>query len=116
MRVRPYETPEIQDELNIIKESVLQVVPDTEAIYIFGSYVYGEPHKDSDLDICVIVPDSAVECERPLEIGFHIRRNYSGKLHFPTDLLVKGSSVFENRKHRQTLDKVIANRGVRFYG
>ncbi|MDR1329055.1 MAG: nucleotidyltransferase domain-containing protein, partial [Oscillospiraceae bacterium] len=51
MRVRPYETPEIQDELNIIKESVLQVVPDTEAIYIFGSYVYGEPHKDSDLDI-----------------------------------------------------------------
>jgi predicted nucleotidyltransferase len=112
--MRPYETPEIQEKLNIIKESVLQTVPDTEAIYLFGSYAYGEPHKDSDLDICVVVPDSVKK--RELDLMVEIGMAYSGKLHFPTDLLVKKSSSFTKRKTGPTLDKVIANRGVRFYG
>ena len=46
----------IQQELDIIKENVLKTVP-AEAIYLFGSYAYGTPEKDSDLDIYVVVPD-----------------------------------------------------------
>jgi predicted nucleotidyltransferase len=112
--MKPYETPEIQEKLNIIKESVLSVVPDTEAIYLFGSYAYGTPHKDSDLDICVIVPDSVEARELDLEVN--IGTTFWNKLHFPTDLLVKKSSVFSHRILGPTLDKVISNRGVQFYG
>ncbi|MDR0935824.1 MAG: nucleotidyltransferase domain-containing protein [Oscillospiraceae bacterium] len=112
--MKPYETPEIQEKLNIIKESVLSVVPDTEAIYLFGSYAYGTPHKDSDLDICVIVPDSVEARELDLEVD--IGSAFWNKLHFPTDLLVKKSSVFAHRILGPTLDKVISNRGVQFYG
>jgi predicted nucleotidyltransferase len=112
--MKPYETPEIQEKLNIIKESVLSVVPDTEAIYLFGSYAYGTPHKDSDLDICVIVPDNTQALELDLMVDMSMA--YSGKLHLPTDILVKKSANFANRQQRQTMDKTIANRGVRFYG
>ncbi|MDR0858963.1 MAG: nucleotidyltransferase domain-containing protein [Oscillospiraceae bacterium] len=111
--MKPYETPEIQEKLRIIKEGVLSVVPDTEAIYLFGSYAYGVPHKDSDLDICVIVPDSVEARELDLEV--EIGGSYSRKLHFPTDLLVKKASVFDYRRQATTLDKTIANKGVRFY-
>ena len=45
-----------QHDLVLIKESVLQAVP-AEAIYLFGSYAYGTPTKDSDIDIYVVVPD-----------------------------------------------------------
>ena len=27
-------------------------------IYLFGSYAWGQPNEDSDVDLCVIVPDS----------------------------------------------------------
>ncbi|MDR2606693.1 MAG: nucleotidyltransferase domain-containing protein [Oscillospiraceae bacterium] len=114
--MRPYETPEIQEKLKIITESVLRAVPDTEAIYLFGSYAYGEPHKDSDLDICVIVPDSATEHKRPIEIAIDVDRFMPSRFGFPTDLIVKRASVFENRRTRQTLDKVIATKGVKIYG
>jgi len=35
----------IQAITDVIKETV-----DCEKIYLFGSYAYGEPHEDSDLD------------------------------------------------------------------
>ena len=47
---------QIQDELGLIKEAILQAVQ-AEAIYLFGSYVYGTPNGSSDIDIYVIVPD-----------------------------------------------------------
>ena len=40
----------VQDELNTLKDIILNTVP-VEQIYLFGSYAYGNPHRDSDLDI-----------------------------------------------------------------
>jgi len=50
----------IQEELDIIKESVLKTVP-AEAIYLFGSHAYGVPNDTSDFDIYVVVPDNATD-------------------------------------------------------
>lgn len=33
---------------------------DPEAVYLFGSYVWGEPNEDSDLDILVILENSLI--------------------------------------------------------
>jgi len=44
----------------LIKESVLQAIP-AEAIYLFGSYAYGTPNEDSDIDIYVVLPDGTTE-------------------------------------------------------
>ena len=40
---------EIKDDLETLKEIILEKVP-TDQIWLFGSYAYGTPHKDSDID------------------------------------------------------------------
>lgn len=103
----------VQRELEIIKEGVLNTV-DAEAIYLFGSYAYGTPDKDSDLDIYVVVPDSVTE--NPLDISADIMTGLYKKIRLPLDLLVGKSSVFNSRKEAPTLQKTIARQGVLLYG
>ena len=42
--------------LNEVAESIKQVHPECTVI-LFGSYARGDVHDDSDLDICVLVPE-----------------------------------------------------------
>ena len=97
----------------MIKENVLKTVP-AEAIYLFGSYAYGSPNENSDLDIYVVIPD-AVQTH-PLDVGVAIRRSLRKKKTFPLDLLVGKSSVFNRRKQSLTLENTIAQNGVLLYG
>ena len=103
----------IKNDLNIIKESVLQAVP-AEAIYLFGSYAYGNPREDSDIDIYVVVPDGTTELgELYADIIGFIRKN-KGRLDL--DLLMGCSSVFNRRKDGPTLERMIAQKGAVLYG
>ena len=102
----------IQNELEIIKDSVLTAVP-AETIYLFGSHAYGTPHNNSDLDIYVVVPDSVSELS---EVRAKIRRNSRHRQNIPMDLLVGRASVFNRRKNGPTLERVIAQKGVAIYG
>ena len=105
----------IQKEIEMIKESVLQTVPDTEAIYLFGSYAYGAPSKDSDLDVYVVIPDTVQK--HPLNVGVEIREKFGDKQRIPLDLIVGKSSVFKRRKAcGGTIQKTIASKGVLLYG
>ena len=113
MAEAPYMDAIIQEKLNLIKDSVLKTVPDTETIYLFGSYVDGAPHKDSDLDICVVIPDSIPN--NPVEVSMAIRKSLYKTLRMPMDLFVKKSVVFNRRKQAATLEKVIAQDGVMIY-
>jgi predicted nucleotidyltransferase len=108
--MRPYETPDIQAKLNVIKDTVLRVVPDTEKIYLFGSYANGTPHKDSDLDVCVIVPDSDVN---PIDTEVSIWNALDLSFRMPMDLIVKHSGKFHRNKAYATFEKEIAETGVR---
>ncbi|GHU73537.1 hypothetical protein AGMMS49992_12440 [Clostridia bacterium] len=103
-------TTPIDTELGIIKDSVLSVVPNAEAIYLFGSYAYGVPHKDSDIDIYVVIPDSIIK--NPIYVGVDIRRAIPDSVQYPLDILVGRSSVFERRRHSCTLQREIAEKGI----
>jgi predicted nucleotidyltransferase len=111
--MRPYETPDIQTKLNAIKDTVLRVVPNTEAIYLFGSYANGTPREDSDLDIYIIVPDSD---ENPLKTEVSIWNALDLSFRMPMDLIVKHSGKFHRNKRYATFEKEIADTGVRIYG
>jgi predicted nucleotidyltransferase len=108
-----YQTSDVRRKLDIIKEAVLQVVPNTEAIYLFGSYAYGNPNQDSDLDICVIVPDSVKE--HPLDIAVDMRMKIPKNFDSSLDILVKLSSKYNERTKLPTLDRTIHQRGIKFY-
>jgi len=103
---------QIQNEINVIKESILQTVS-AEAIYLFGSYAYGTPGEESDLDIYVVVPDDTTGL---IKLQADIRGLLWKKRSVPLDLLIGRSSVFNRRKNGPTLEKIIAQRGIMLYG
>jgi predicted nucleotidyltransferase len=53
-----------------------------EKIVLFGSYAYGRPHADSDVDILVIMP-AQNELDQAVKICLAVEYN------FPLDLLVR---------------------------
>jgi len=103
---------QIQKELDLIKESVLQIVP-AEAIYLFGSHAYGTPCEESDLDIYVVVPDGITGL---IELQAEVRELLWKKRSLSLDLLMGHSSVFNRRKSGPTLERVIARKGKILHG
>lgn len=57
-------TVKVKEELSHICQIIAETV-DAEKIYLFGSYAYGTPSRDSDYDLCVLVSDMALaSCRR----------------------------------------------------
>jgi predicted nucleotidyltransferase len=55
-------TDTIKRELKTITNAITDNT-EAVAIYLFGSYAYGEPHGDSDLDIYAVFPDTDVDTQ-----------------------------------------------------
>src|SRR5438132_11708606 len=79
---RWYRGPDIP--MRVIRRFARQVAErfEPEKIILFGSYAYGKPHADSDVDILVIMP-ARNELDQALRIRLTIDYN------FPMDLLVR---------------------------
>lgn len=58
---------------NIIKE--INKTSKITAAYLFGSYAYGNPNENSDLDICIVTDDRA---KRKIEIMKTLRKTIAG--------------------------------------
>lgn len=103
----------IKRELNsLIKE--INSVSDITSIYLFGSYAYGNPNEESDLDICIITDDRS---KRKVEIMKLVRKAISKVQSMPVDLLVYYSDEFNERaKSDFTLESQIFHDGVKLYG
>jgi predicted nucleotidyltransferase len=100
-------------EIMAIAETIKNTV-DCEKIYLFGSFAYGEPHKDSDLDFYVVLPDDSNM--RPIEAMREIHRNLSSvKRTMPVDVLAARSSRFAEMSALPTMERQIAREGVMLY-
>ena len=62
-----------------------------ERVILFGSYAYGEPTPDSDVDLMVIMDHSVRNVEKSIEICTSIRRT------FPLDLFVRRPADIAHR-------------------
>jgi predicted nucleotidyltransferase len=47
----------VQAELTLLRDIIVNTLP-VDQIFLFGSYTYGVPHKDSDLDLYVVLKGS----------------------------------------------------------
>ena len=80
----------------------------------FGSYADGTQRVDSDIDICVVVPEFRV---RQMETIYEIRDAISSLTTLPIDILAFRNDDFENRaKLRSTIQYTIMNNGVLLNG
>ena len=103
----------IQAELDKLKELIINAMP-VEQIYLFGSYAYGTPHKDSDLDLYVVLKDDIPL--RDLDAGLQIRLAIDRKKSMPVDIIARKKSYFVNRLDDITLERIVNRDGIRIYG
>jgi predicted nucleotidyltransferase len=105
-------TTEVRIELDKIKEIIINTLP-IEQIYLFGSYAYGTPEKDSDLDLFVILKDEVQL--RDIDAAITLRQAISRHQSMALDLIVIKNSKYIERKTAPTLERKIAREGLLLY-
>jgi len=104
---------DIKRELDEIARIIADTVP-VEAIYLFGSYAYGTPHKDSDFDLYVVFSDDMPI--RELDAIFEINKAIAPVRKKPLDIIGLKRDRFYYRKIYATLERKIDREGIKLYG
>lgn len=81
-----------------------------EKIILFGSYAYGKPNRDSDVDIAIIKSTSDSFHERQKKVRLLMRTTT------PVDVFVFTPEEFEKAAKNNLLVKEIATMGKVIYG
>ena len=82
------------------------------AIYLFGSYAWGVPNEDSDLDLMVILSNEDKVVFSTYKIGNRALWNIG----FSKDILVNNESDFQIwANHPSTLQHKIQKEGIKLY-
>jgi len=102
---------QLPQEIYDIAEHIKNAVP-VEKIYLFGSYAYGAPTKDSDYDFYLVFPDSKT---LPMDSLISARLALPDDYKKPIDVIGNYSSDFYRRKNNFRLEKKIYNEGVVVY-
>ena len=103
----------MNQEISNITEAIRKVVP-AERIYLFGSHAYGTPHKNSDYDFFLVIPDGGM---RPIKAVQEARRAISPlRINRPIDVLASTRSNFEDMRNTiNCVEKEVAQKGVLLY-
>jgi predicted nucleotidyltransferase len=103
----------IKPELDMLTKIIIDTAP-VEQIYLFGSYAYGTPHKDSDLDLYVVLKDDAqmrdIDAMAAMDMAIGFKRTK------PLDLVAIKLNRFLDRKTGPTMERTIAREGIKIYG
>jgi predicted nucleotidyltransferase len=100
-------------KLDVIKKAILDTV-EAKYIYLFGSYVYGEPNSNSDIDIYVVIPDSFND-RITFTMGKIANYLYDYKI-FTADLFLVKESKFLEYKEYHSFEQTVYEKGVLIYG
>jgi predicted nucleotidyltransferase len=99
-----------------ISEIVKRLVPvyDPISIYLFGSYAWGTPDKDSDYDLCVVI-DNCEKSRKPRSLeGYKALKDM--KKRNAVDIVVYTAKNFEHAiTHPSTMASIINKKGVLLY-
>lgn len=98
---------EIAKAVKLLAEAYMPIY-----IFIFGSYAWGTPHKDSDVDFLIVVKDS----EEPFHKRPRIGHKVLSEIGFPKDILVLTENEFNQKvKETHSFYAEIAEKGVKSY-
>jgi len=109
---RPILKPEVQATIDTAVERLVSEFK-PEQIWLFGSYAWGEPRTESDLDFVVVVPESD---DRPLK---RMQRAHACLFDIATamDIMVPTKKEFARFRHvKSSLTHKIVNQGKLLYG
>jgi predicted nucleotidyltransferase len=103
-----------EERLQIIMDTIFENLDKKclRNIYLFGSYAYGKPNKDSDIDICIVFTDDTDDNEAYMKIAKPL---YHKKI-IPLDILVYHEYEFNLKKMRNGIVNTIITKGRLLYG
>lgn len=78
------------EEIQAASDRIVQAFRPRQII-LFGSYAYGSPSSDSDVDLLVVMPFEGHEADQALAIRRQVR------LPFPADLIVRSPQQLDER-------------------
>ena len=103
----------IQDELQMLIDIITGIIP-VDQIILFGSYVNGILHADSDLDIFVVIKEDADI--REIDAMKLINKAIRDKKTMPVDVIVSKKNKFNQRKYVPSIERQIAQESMVLYG
>ena len=88
-------------------------------VLLFGSYAYGSPHTDSDLDILVVLNDYTIPSTFKEKQALYLKvssytRNIARQI--PVDMIVCTIPMYEHlQKAKNSFTEEILNKGIILY-
>jgi predicted nucleotidyltransferase len=103
-----------EERVQIIVDTILENVDNKciKKVYLFGSYAYGRPNKDSDIDICIVFTDDTDITETYMRFAVPL----FDKGIMPVDKLVYHESEFNAKKEKRGIVNTIVTKGRLLYG
>jgi predicted nucleotidyltransferase len=103
-----------EERLKIIMDTIFENLDKKclRKIYLFGSYAYGKPDSDSDIDICIVFTDDTDDNEAYMKIAKPL---YHKKI-MPLDILVYHEYEFNLKKMKNGIVDTIITKGRLLYG
>ena len=101
------------DKISFIRSLILDSVKPgvIKKIYLFGSYAYGKPKKNSDIDLCVVINNRFDDHRQYMNIALTLSRNAIR----PVDLLVYKEKQFYNITNPNGIKNTIITEGKVLY-
>jgi predicted nucleotidyltransferase len=100
--------------LELLGETVRRIVAvlQPEKIYLYGSHVYGQPHRDSDVDLFVVVSESALPPHQRAVSAYRALRG----LFLPAEIKVVTRTEFEHRaRWHSSIERIVRDKGKVLY-
>jgi len=102
-----------KEKIDVIRSLILNSVNKDvlKKIYLFGSYAYGNPTEESDIDICVIIENNMNRKDVFMDISLSLLKNKIIEF----DLLVYREEIFYNIKNVDSVENTIIKEGILLY-
>ncbi|MDR2972227.1 MAG: nucleotidyltransferase domain-containing protein [Bacteroidales bacterium] len=112
-RLKPQSVAKFENKIPFIRSLILDSVDkaDIQKIYLFGSYANGKPKETSDIDICVVIKDTADRPKTYLKIAMNLTDNAIS----PCDLVVCRESDFYGSNNPNGIEHTIMEEGRILY-
>jgi len=112
--IREHAVSPFSGKIPFIRSLILNSVePETiKKIYLFGSYAYGKPTKDSDIDLCVVIRDDFNRSDVSKKISLNLFNNGI----IPVDLMIYKEKIFFDITNPNGIENTIITKGKILYG
>ena len=97
-----------------LNEAIRRIVAEMqpEKIYLYGSHAYGQPHRDSDVDLLVVLTAAALPPHKRARAAYRALRG----LFFPAEIKVITREELDRRRHwNSSIEKVAVEKGRLLY-